>query len=102
MNKLTPEQIAERRAQLEASPQYQLHRKQSELRRNLNNLKALDYKNHKYQEYEAADKLSELGYTLLDIYNEKEPIRVRIRELEAEIEALRQQIMAEREGEQNA
>lgn len=90
MAQLTPEQIAERRAQLEASPQYQLHRKQSELRRNLDKLKSLDYKNHKYQEYEAADKLSELGYTLLDIYNEKEPIRIEIRELEAEIETLRQ------------
>ena len=102
MRKLTEQEAKERRAQLEASPRYQLHRKQSELNRNLSELKELDYKNHKYQEYEAADKLSELGYTLLDIYNEKEPVRVRIIELEAVIEALRQQIMAEREVENNA
>lgn len=95
MTKLTPEQIAERRAMIEASPQYQLQRKQSELRRNLDNLKALDYKNHKYQEYEAVGKLNELDYTLADLYVEKQPYRDTINQLEAEIAPLKEQMRQE-------
>lgn len=106
MSELTPEQIAEIRERHLNSPSHKIHKAQSELQQAQRKLAALDYKNHKYQEYEAVDKLSELGYTLLDIYNEKEPFRVIIREKEAEIASLREQMrqeyLARQEAENNA